>query len=114
MPASTERIISADRDSVNNCGDVRLNGYVVLFTLAVSLLSGALSALGPAWTFCYVNPQDALRERGESSRHSNPMHSSLVFIECALAFVPLGCDWTAAAQRDPSAKVSTWDFVPIM
>ena len=69
--------------------DVRLNGYVVLFTLAVSLLSGTLSALGPAWKFSKANPQDALREKGESNRHSNRMHSSLVFIECTLAIVLL-------------------------
>jgi putative ABC transport system permease protein len=69
--------------------NVRLNGYVVLFTLTVSLVSGALSALGPAWTFSHVNPQDALREKGESSLHNNRMHSALVFIECALAMVML-------------------------
>lgn len=69
--------------------DVRLNGYVVLFTLAVSLLSGALSSLGPAWKFSNASPQDALREKGVSSRHSNQMHSSLVFIECTLAIVLL-------------------------
>jgi len=69
--------------------DVRLNGYVVLFTLAISLLSGVLSSLGPAWKFSTANPQDALREKGESNRHSSQMHSSLVFIECALAVVLL-------------------------
>lgn len=69
--------------------NVRLNGYVVLFTLTLSLLSAAFSALGPAWTFSNVNPQDALREKGESSRHSNRMHSALVFIECALATMML-------------------------
>ena len=69
--------------------DVRLNGYVVLFTLAVSLLSGALSSLGPAWKFSEVKPQAGLREKDQSRRHSNRMHSSLVFIECTLAIVLL-------------------------
>jgi putative ABC transport system permease protein len=69
--------------------NIRLNGYVVLFTLMVSLLSGAVSALGPAWTFSHVVPQDVLREKGESSRRSTRMHSFLVFIECALAMVML-------------------------
>ena len=69
--------------------DVRLNGYVVLFTLAISMLAGALSSLGPAWKFSRANPHDALRERGESNPHSNQMHSLLVFIECALAIVLL-------------------------
>lgn len=68
---------------------VHVNGYVALFTLAVSLLSGALSALGPAWTFSHANPQGAMREKAESSRHRNRMHSSLVFVECALAVVLL-------------------------
>jgi predicted permease len=68
---------------------VRLNGYVVLFTMAVSLLSGVLSALGPAFKLSKANPQDALHERGESNRHSTRMNSSLVFIECTLAVVLL-------------------------
>jgi putative ABC transport system permease protein len=69
--------------------DVRVNGYVVLFTMGVSLLTGALSAFRPAWELSKANPQDALREKGESNRHSNRMHSSLVFIECTLAIVLL-------------------------
>jgi putative ABC transport system permease protein len=69
--------------------NVRLNGYVILFTLAVSLLSGVLSALAPALKFSTANPQDVLREKGESNRQSNRMHSSLVCIECALAVVLL-------------------------
>ena len=81
-------IIAAPSD-LPGLQDVRLNGYVVFFTLAVSLLSAALSALGPAWKFSRADPQDALREKGVSSRHSNQMHSSLVFIECTLAIVLL-------------------------
>jgi putative ABC transport system permease protein len=69
--------------------DVRVNGYVVLFTLGVSLLTGALSAFRPAWEFSKTNPQDALREKGESNHRSNRMHSSLVFLECTLAVVLL-------------------------
>jgi putative ABC transport system permease protein len=69
--------------------DVTLNGYVLLFTLGVSLLSGVLSALGPAWKFSAGNPQDALREKGESDRRGNRMHALLVFLECALAIVLL-------------------------
>lgn len=69
--------------------DVRLNSYVVLFTLTVSLLSGALAGIGPAWKFSKANPQDALREKDDSSRLSSRMHSSLVFIECTLAIVLL-------------------------
>lgn len=48
--------------------DVRLNGYVILFTLAVALLSGVLSALAPGGKFPRANPQDALREKGYSNR----------------------------------------------
>lgn len=69
--------------------NVRLNGYVVLFTITISLLAGVLSALGPAWKFSAANPQDVLREKGESNRHSHRVDSSLVFLECALAVVLL-------------------------
>ena len=82
-------LITAAPSNLPGLQDVRLNGYVVLFTLAVSLLSGALSALGPAWNFSKANPQDLLRVKGESNSHSNRMHSSLVFIECTLAIVLL-------------------------
>jgi putative ABC transport system permease protein len=69
--------------------DIRLNGFVAMFNLAISLLSAVLSALGPAWAFSGAQPQEALREKGEPSRHSRRMHSLLVFIECALAVVLL-------------------------
>ena len=82
-------LITVAPSNIPDLQGVHLNGYVVLFTLAVSLLSGALSALGPPWKFSRANPQDALREKAESSRHSNRMHSSLVFIECTLAVVLL-------------------------
>lgn len=69
--------------------NVRLNGYVVLFTLVVSLVSGILSAFWPALKFSAANPQDALREKNESNRHGNRMHSFLVFTESALVIVLL-------------------------
>jgi predicted permease len=69
--------------------NVYLNGYVVLFTFVVSVLAGVLSTLGPALKFSSVNPQDVLKEKGEFSRQSSRMNSSLIFIECALAVVLL-------------------------
>ena len=69
--------------------NVTLNGYVLLFTLVVSLLSGVLSALGPAWRFSAADPQAALRQKGDPNRRGNRMHAFLVFLECALAIVLL-------------------------
>jgi putative ABC transport system permease protein len=69
--------------------NVTLNIYVLIFTLSTSLLSGVLSAIGPAWRFSSADPQDALKEKSESSHHGNRMHAFLVFTECALAIVLL-------------------------
>lgn len=66
-----------------------LNGYVLMFTLGISLLSGVFSALGPAWKFSGADPRAALGQKGESNRHGSRMHAFLVFLECALAIVLL-------------------------
>jgi putative ABC transport system permease protein len=69
--------------------NVGLNGYVLLFTLAVSLLSGVLSAIIPALKVAHADPNDALHDKSEATRHSNRTQSVLVFLECTLAIVLL-------------------------
>jgi predicted permease len=75
--------------SVPGLQNVTLNGHVLMFALLVSFLSAVLSALGPAWKLSTADPQTALQEKSETSRHGNQMHGFLVFVECTLAIVLL-------------------------
>ena len=75
--------------SIPGLQNVTLNLYVLIFNLGVSLLSGVLSALGPALKFSAADPQAILRQKGEVNRYGNRMHAFLLFLECAIAIVLL-------------------------
>ncbi|HEY6403781.1 MAG TPA: ABC transporter permease, partial [Blastocatellia bacterium] len=68
--------------------EVAIDPGILAFTASVSLLTGLLFGLGPAWKAARSNPNDALKEGGRGStgglrlRH---MRSLLVVVECALA-----------------------------
>jgi putative ABC transport system permease protein len=67
--------------------DVRLNPPVLLFTVAASLLAGALFGCAPAWRTARMNLNEVLKEGGRSSvtagRHG--LRRTLVVAEFALA-----------------------------
>jgi predicted permease len=69
--------------------EVRVDAPVLLFTLAVSLLTGALAGAIPAWRLTRANPNDALKQggRAESDAGSPILRSALVTIEVALALM---------------------------
>jgi putative ABC transport system permease protein len=71
---------------------VRVDARVLLFTLALSVITAFLFGLAPAWMTSGVNPQQTLKESGRSSGASAKTHSLrgvLVAGECALAVVLL-------------------------
>jgi putative ABC transport system permease protein len=78
-------------DSLPSEADLRLNLPVLFFSLAASLLSGALFGCVPAWQTARLNLSDTLKESGRSSvsvsRHG--LRRSLVVIEFALALTLL-------------------------
>src|SRR5262249_45889783 len=68
---------------------IRVDASVLLFTLAVSLVTGALAGAIPAWRLTRANPNDALKEGGRagSSAGSPILRGALVTVEVALALM---------------------------
>ena len=67
--------------------NVRLDGAVLGFTLAISVLAGVLAGLLPAWRAAQTNPQDALQAgaRSADSRVRLRARELLVGLETALS-----------------------------
>jgi putative ABC transport system permease protein len=71
--------------------EVSINGQVLLFALAISLLTGILVGIIPALRATKVNLTETLKEGGRSSAtfRRSPIRNLLVIAEMALAIVPL-------------------------
>jgi len=72
--------------------EVRLDTNVFLFTASLSLLSGLLFGLAPAWKISRSSPNVLLKEGGSSSSGGVRLRrarGALVIVECALAVVLL-------------------------
>jgi predicted permease len=73
-------------------GDIRVDPIVLLFTSAVSLCTGLIFGLAPAWHIARTDPQDFLRESGRGSSAGGAtrrLRSLLVVSEIALAVLLL-------------------------
>ena len=71
---------------------IHIDGYVLLFTVAVGVLAGVISGVAPAWFASRTDPQATLKEGGwsdVSSRGRQRLRGALVAGELALALVPL-------------------------
>jgi predicted permease len=77
---------------VPRSSEIRLDGRVLLFTLAVSILTGVVFGIAPAVQAVRTNVQDALKDGSNSSSRGMGggwMRSALVVTEVAAAFVLL-------------------------
>jgi len=71
---------------------IHIDGYVLLFTIAVGVLAGVISGVAPAWFASQTDPQATLKEGGwsdVSSRGRQRLRGALVAGELALALVLL-------------------------
>lgn len=71
---------------------IHIDGYVLLFTIAVGILAGVISGVAPAWFASRTDPQATLKEGGWSdvaSRGRRRLRGALVAGELALALVLL-------------------------
>jgi predicted permease len=86
----TRLVLAAVPNSLPRSQEIGLDPYVLLFTLAVSVLTGVLFGLAPAFHSSKVNPQESLKEGARGSgggRHR--ADGVFVALEVGLAVVLL-------------------------
>jgi putative ABC transport system permease protein len=72
--------------------DLALDSHVLLFTLGIALVTGALFGAAPAWKASKPDIADTLKAGGRGNSvgwRSNPIRSLLIVVETALALVAL-------------------------
>jgi putative ABC transport system permease protein len=90
--AGVRALIAMAPSGLPRLGEIGINGPVLLFTLAVSLLAGVLFGIIPAIKFATPRLASALKEGGRLSSASRERHrarNTLVVAEIALAVVLL-------------------------
>jgi predicted permease len=85
-------IINVLSDQLPRIHEIGINGAVLLFTLGVSVLTGLLAGLYPAWRFAKADINDALKQgMGKTDSDSGGMRTRniLVVAEVALSLILL-------------------------
>jgi predicted permease len=87
---------SINPGNIPRLGDIRINGPVLAFTLGVSLLTGILFGLAPAWRALAIDLNTSLKSGGAAGRSSgglrlsrNRLRGLLVVSEVALSLILL-------------------------
>ncbi|HWW98300.1 MAG TPA: ABC transporter permease [Edaphobacter sp.] len=87
-----ELLLKFFADKLPRMGEIGLNGPVLAFTFALSIVTGILSGLLPAWSMTKGDVNDALKQglgRTDADSGSSKTRSALVVIEVALSLVLL-------------------------
>ncbi|MEY2573433.1 MAG: hypothetical protein QOJ87_1646 [Verrucomicrobiota bacterium] len=90
----TEALIAAVPQNIPRVGEIKLDGAVLAFTLVLSLATGIVFGLVPAWQASHVDLNTALKSgtRGAGgSEGKHRMRNVLVMTEVALALILLIC-----------------------
>ena len=89
----TDALIAIVPQNIPRIGEIQLDGAVLGFTILMSLGTGILFGLVPAWQASHVDLNSALKTgtRGGGGDHKHRMRSALVVAEVALALVLLVC-----------------------
>ncbi len=85
-------IVNVLSDQLPHVRDITLDGEVLTFTLGISLLTGLLAGLLPAWRFAKADVNDALKQglgRTDSDSSGGRIRNILVASEVALSLVLL-------------------------
>jgi putative ABC transport system permease protein len=82
-------IVALSAGSLPRAEGIKVNGEVLLFTLAVSVLTGLLVGLAPAWHVAYEALSDSLKERASSQVGRQRVRGVLVVSEVALSLILL-------------------------
>jgi predicted permease len=83
--AAAVRVVAASITPIPRLDEVRTDGTVLIFMVSVSVLTGLLFGIMPAWKLSMGRPMDALKEGGLDGRPASQARAALVFVECALA-----------------------------
>jgi predicted permease len=78
--------------NIPRLNEIRIDGGVLLFTVAISLLAGALFGVAPAWRVSQQNPNEALKDGAGSAAGNLRLRQTqglLIVAECALAVLLL-------------------------
>jgi predicted permease len=81
----TALILSAAPGSLPRSGEVRIDPYVLLFTLVVSMVTGILFGLAPAFLGANVNPQESLKE-GSRGAGGGRHRGEAIFVALEIGF----------------------------
>jgi putative ABC transport system permease protein len=90
----TDLLVSLAPPDLLNLSQVKINVSVLGFTLGISLLTGVIFGLAPAYEATQLNLHESLKEGAKNiggGMRSQRMRSSLVILEIALALVLLVC-----------------------
>ncbi|MGH7937922.1 MAG: FtsX-like permease family protein, partial [Chthoniobacterales bacterium] len=90
----TSALIHAVPQNIPRIGDISLDPVVLAFTLIVSLATGIVFGLVPAWQASHVDLNTALKSgmrTGSDGGHKGKLRNGLVMAEVALALVLLIC-----------------------
>jgi putative ABC transport system permease protein len=90
----TEALIAAVPRNIPRVTEIGLDGVVLAFTLVLSLATGIVFGLVPAWQASHVDLNTALKSGtrgGSGAEGKHRMRNALVMVEVALALILLIC-----------------------
>jgi putative ABC transport system permease protein len=90
----TEALIRAVPQNIPRISSIRLDGVVLVFTLLVSLVTGVIFGLVPAWHASHIDLNSSLKSgsrTGGGGERKGRLRNGLVMAEVALALILLIC-----------------------